>query len=299
MRARLKRRERMRRLTVLTVAAVLVVAVIVIGYFLSAIGNPNDTYVGKKVSSAVYQPLYQQATASAYGPANTTLLTAKSSPVHSYNGTAFTSGGKPVVVYIGADYCPYSAFQRWPLVMALMRFGNFSGLTYMLSSSSDVYANSPTFSFYGSTYTSNYIVFQGIEHETRTQGQILQAIPQNYSAAFSHFGGSYPFIDVGDRYVIEGSFYYPSVFGNDNWTQIVQAIGSNTQLANDIKASANVITALICRMTNGNPSSVCANPSITALNGSLPALVDYSPGSNVSLMAGTASSIAKPWARVQ
>ena len=40
-----------------------------------------------------------------------------------------TSGGKPEVLYIGAQYCPYCAAERWALVAALSKFGTFHGLS--------------------------------------------------------------------------------------------------------------------------------------------------------------------------
>ena len=38
---------------------------------------------------------------------------------------AFTVGGKPAVVFIGAEYCPYCASERWPMFMALSKFCTF------------------------------------------------------------------------------------------------------------------------------------------------------------------------------
>ena len=42
---------------------------------------------------------------------------------------ALTSGGKPEVLYIGAQYCPYCAAERWAMAAALSRFGTFHGLS--------------------------------------------------------------------------------------------------------------------------------------------------------------------------
>lgn len=55
------------------------------------------------------------------------------------NGTAMVINGKPTVLYIGAEYCPYCAATRWQMIIAFMRFGSFSGLEYMTSDPSDVY----------------------------------------------------------------------------------------------------------------------------------------------------------------
>ena len=53
--------------------------------------------------------------------------------------------------------------ERWALVLALSRFGSFSDLGLTTSSSTDVYPNTPTFSFHGSTYSSQYLAFDGVE----------------------------------------------------------------------------------------------------------------------------------------
>ena len=41
-------------------------------------------------------------------------------------GPALTSGGKPEMLYIGAEWCPYCAAERWAMAVALRRFGTFS-----------------------------------------------------------------------------------------------------------------------------------------------------------------------------
>src|SRR5712692_8559609 len=49
-------------------------------------------------------------------------------------GTLLTGNGKPEVVYVGAEYCPFCAAERWALSVALSRFGSFSGLHLIHSS---------------------------------------------------------------------------------------------------------------------------------------------------------------------
>ena len=44
------------------------------------------------------------------------------------SGTPLTSGGKPEVLFIGAEYCPFCGAQRWAMITALSRFGTFTGL---------------------------------------------------------------------------------------------------------------------------------------------------------------------------
>ena len=50
--------------------------------------------------------------------------------------TPLTDAGKPEVFYLGAEFCPYCAAERWPVVLALLQFGSFTGLTESHSRSS-------------------------------------------------------------------------------------------------------------------------------------------------------------------
>ena len=289
MRAHVKRRQRNRRLIMVAIVVVVGVVLVVGAYLLSTTGSPMEKLVGKPLSSADYQAMYA-ASQAGYGNVNKTLM----SKLTSFSGQPYMSGTKPVIVAIGADYCPYCAFQRWPLIMALMRFGNFTNLSYMLSSSTDVYPDSPTFTFYGSSYQSNYIVFQGYEQEDRSASP-LQTVPSNYSNVFQQFGGAYPFIDFGNKYVASGAFYYPDQMDGKNWSQIIQLLSSNNVLANQVLQSTNAITAGICKVTPNAPSSVCGSSSMKTLTAALAA---YHP-SGGSGAPGTALTNPQPQAGSQ
>ena len=73
------------------------------------------------------------------------------------------SAGKPEVLFVGAEYCPFCAAERWPLIVALSRFGHFTGFKNMQSAQLSVFPDTQTFSFVGSTYTSRYLAFTGVE----------------------------------------------------------------------------------------------------------------------------------------
>ena len=47
-------------------------------------------------------------------------------PIIKVTGPALTSNGKPEMLYIGAEYCPYCAAMRWSMAVALSRFGTLS-----------------------------------------------------------------------------------------------------------------------------------------------------------------------------
>src|SRR5262245_8480663 len=79
---------------------------------------------------------------------------------------ALTADGTPLVLYVGAEQCPFCASQRWSMALALARFGTFTNLKQAWSASDDVYPSTPTISFHGSTYKSDYLTFQAVELAT-------------------------------------------------------------------------------------------------------------------------------------
>ena len=180
--------------------------------------------------------------------------------------------GKPVVTYIGAEYCPYCAAERWGLAVALSRFGTFSHLSGTHSASADVYPNTQTLSFYGSSYSSPYVDFQPVEEATNQQvGGSYQAL-QTPTAAQSSLlttydaAGSIPFLDIGNKYVITGASYSPQVLQGLSREQIsAQLNNPSSQVAQAIDGTANYITAAISKVTGSRPSSVADSATIAAI----------------------------------
>jgi thiol-disulfide isomerase/thioredoxin len=185
--------------------------------------------------------------------------------------TATGATGKPLVLYIGAEYCPYCAAQRWPLIIALSRFGTFSGLKTTTSSSSDVYPNTVTFTFRGAAYTSQYIDFRGVETLDRDQNplQTPSATDQDLMNRYDS-GGTIPFIDFANHYAETGAFYSPETIGGMSWLALAQALQQpDSPQAKAIIGSANLITAAICKANSYQPASVCSTPSMQNIENGL------------------------------
>jgi Domain of unknown function (DUF929) len=188
----------------------------------------------------------------------------------SISGASLLKGpnGKPEVVYIGAGYCPYCAAQRWSMIVALSRFGTFKNLQMTHSSTTDVYPNTPTFTFYGSTYTSQYIDFVPVEETGQDQSTILQTPTvqqQNLLNTYdtSQYVGNQangiPFIDYGNRFISVSSAYSPQVLTAQSWQDIANALSDSTSTTTqNVVGTANYMTAAICTLTNNQPASVCA-----------------------------------------
>ena len=188
------------------------------------------------------------------------------------SGSTLTgAGGKPELLYIGAEYCPYCAAQRWPIIIALSRFGTFSGLTTTTSSSNDVYPDTVTFTFRTATYTSQYIDFRAVETLDRDQNA-LQTPSASDQSQLNRFdsGVTIPFLDFAGHYASTGAFYTPDVIGGMSWLAVADQLQQRVSAqAKAIIGSANLITAAICKMSQDQPGPVCSSATIQNLEKNL------------------------------
>jgi hypothetical protein len=187
-------------------------------------------------------------------------------------GSPLTSGGKPEMLYMGAEYCPFCAAERWAMVVALSRFGTFSGLSTVHSSSTDEFANTPTWTFAKATYTSKYLTFSSVETETnipsgqsyttlQTPTSAQQALLAKYDAppyVPSADAGAIPFVDFGNKYMLSGASYSPQVLQGKSWATIASALKDPTSpIAKAVDGTANYLTAAICKLTGNQPATAC------------------------------------------
>ncbi len=187
---------------------------------------------------------------------------------------ALTNGDLPEILYVGAEYCPFCAAERWPLVQALSRFGTFDGLELTTSASDDVHPNTPTFTFHGATYSSPYVSLVAKELYTniRVNGRYepLDELTTEEQAVFESHTEGFPFIDFGGRYVIEGATFDTNVLDGLSAGAIAAALANpESSVAKGVVGAANSITASICRLTDDKPSSVCTAPAVARLSAQL------------------------------
>jgi hypothetical protein len=200
--------------------------------------------------------------------------------------TATDANGKtvPEVLYMGAEYCPYCAAQRWSTIIALSRFGKFSGLGNMSSYSGDVYPNTPTFTFLKAKYTSSYVVFKTVElytnylnaaksfyatlqkPTTQEEMEITKYDTDKYITGLTaSTAGSIPFLSFGNKYLVSGSSYSPTTLAGSTRAEIAAALDNPTSpVTQAIIASANYQTAAICSLTKGQPGNVCSSSGVMA-----------------------------------
>ena len=189
---------------------------------------------------------------------------------------ALTVDSKPLIVYIGAEYCPYCAAQRWGLAVALSRFGTFTGLGETKSSSIDAFPGTATLSFHGATYTSQYIAFQGVETTSNVrQGDGYAPLDtptdaQNQLMKTYNPDGSIPFLDIANTYVMSGASISPEVLQGKAGIAIAGLLSTpDDPIAKAVDGSANAFTAAICDVTGGQPAAVCTSSAVTAYQAKL------------------------------
>jgi hypothetical protein len=301
-----QRRAEQRKRIYLAGGSILAVAIVVVAFVLIKLNSSGGTApiasngpTGTALSAVTKQVTGIPATVTdkvAGGGVNTGVFVATptssdvqsaASELGSYfatvNGTALTSNGKPELLFLGGEYCPYCAAERWAMVSALSRFGTFTGLTTTHSSTSDVYPDTPTLTFAKATYKSNYLDFTSVEEftnerlgnssNTNTAYQTLQTpttAEQALAAAYDP-DGAIPFLDFGNKYVEVGNLspLSPSMLAGKTWAQVAAAMNDpSSALGKALVGNANYITAGICKLTNNQPASACT-PAVQQLEANL------------------------------
>jgi len=249
--------------------ALLLVAVVIV---VSALAPSSPKPAGNSGSASSLTAYIQKgvavsdSTLEAVGLPGT--VTAPNSVPH---GTVLTEDGKPVVVFIGAEFCPYCALERWALIVALSRFGSFSNLGQKIASSStDVLPGLQSWSFKDSAFTSRTLAFapaeafSSIPNSTGDGYEPLQSLTPLQSKAWTTYGShGYPFVDIGGRYVALGASANPNVLQNLTLDQIASQLDDpSSVVAQAVDGTANYLTAAMCAVTSTAAAPICSSPFI-------------------------------------
>lgn len=182
--------------------------------------------------------------------------------------------GKPEVLYIGAEYCPFCAGQRWVVVAALSRFGEFSGLEESYSALDDVYPGTKTVTFRGSDFTSDHVAFTGVETQD-SEYQPLDTLTPDQEAVIGKYdappyvdaqsAGAIPFLDLGNDFVVVGATVPVDQMEGMTAAQIADATADpSTPIGATVLGSANLMSAIICDQNGGQPADVCGSAGVRA-----------------------------------
>lgn len=265
-----------------SVVAVVIVVVVALVLVKVTGGSSNSNANGQApVDSPAPTSLVAQVTAVTQAEANQVgVPSGLTAPKVATGQTALQKDGKPYAFFVGAEFCPYCAAERWAIVMAFSRFGTFTGLQQTTSSPWDTDPGTATFSFYGASYSSPDIAFDGIEHVsndtnglgTRTTKVQLTSQQSNlWSKYETHFGvqEGFPFIDFGNKVFIVSPSYNPAILSGLNQADIAAKLSNPSDpVTQAIVGTANYITAAICSVT-GSSNSWCSASAVTQASKSM------------------------------
>src|SRR6516164_10237559 len=194
-----RKAERRNRILI-TGGSTLAVLVIVLAFVIvkvsqgspSSSGNSSSTGTPLPASVASQVTGVPAATLDKVGQGAVPAFTQGKPPFTPGSGAPLTSGGKPEMLYIGAEYCPYCAAMRWPMAVALSRFGTLTPLHGIHSSSTDTDPNTATLTFYKSGYNSNYLNFTPVENQTVSHAPLQATTAQQQALWQKYDANSYP-----------------------------------------------------------------------------------------------------------
>lgn len=190
---------------------------------------------------------------------------------------SLTFDAKPGIFYEGAEPCPYCAAERWAFIVALARFGSWSGLGIDQSAADDVDPSTQTFNFLRATYSSPYVTVQTKEILSNHQlsngdyAPLEKPTPEEatlidrYTSAkyFPANPGYLPFLDFGNRVVISLSSFDPYLLHGLSREQIATDLSDPTSpVTMDIVAAANYLSAATCLIDGDRPAAVCKSPGV-------------------------------------
>lgn len=218
-----------------------------------------------------------------------------------------SNNGRPDFFYVGGEYCPYCGAQRWAMINALSRFGTFSNLSAIQSAEYNI----PTFSFYGSKYTSSYINFipreikSNILDDDQTGYTDLEKLTPEEQKIFQQYdsGQNFPFVNIGNLYTAVGASYDFTILLDSQQKPLPQqSIASSlgdpkSKFAQGILGTANYMTAGICSLTNQQPANVCNSTVIQQIEKDMSkapgAAPTATPGTTPTTVPGT-TPVATP-----
>jgi hypothetical protein len=264
-RAARKRAEARRRLLVPSAAVTAVLAIVVALVTVKLTAGPTYLVASEAPASAAVVRQVSTVPAAVLASVDPGQAVTSLEPVKT-SGPPLSIGGKPAIVFVSEESCPFCAAERWSLAVALSHFGIWSHLGTTTSSATDVYPDTATLSFRTAHYQSTELTLRTTEL-TDNAGRPLQAqtpldtsligtfdVPPYVNSADQ--SGAVPFLDIANRYVLAGAQYDPQVLAGLSAAQIASQLSNPASpVATAIDGSAQVIVAAINQVLHDQAAS--------------------------------------------
>jgi hypothetical protein len=261
----------------LVVLAIILVGALILVRQLNQTNDTADTETITPAPSSMVTAITHVPPAAVAAVGVTSPDSATTPPTSTGNASMWLSsdgaGARPVVFFYGAEFAPYAAAERWPVIVALSRFGTFGQLGLMQSSSSVAFSNTSTFTFWHHQFSSVWVDLQTVERYSSLDPTGIGYTPlqtptprQSASVAvYDNSANTFPLLDIANHFVLVGSSFSPSVLSGLSQSQIAGDLSSPASpVAQAVLASANEITAAICTVTGQRPAAVCSSRGVAA-----------------------------------
>jgi len=184
-------------------------------------------------------------------------------------GPPLTVDGKPAIVFVSEESCPFCAAERWAVTVALSHFGTWAKLGITSSAAGDVYPNTATLSYRSAVYHSAELTLLTTEL-TDNAGHPLQPQTPLDTELIAHFdvppyvnsadqSGAVPFLDIANQYILAGAQYDPQVLAGLSARQIASQLADpSSPVAQAVDGSAQVIIAAIDHVLRGHAAGSSA-----------------------------------------
>jgi thiol-disulfide isomerase/thioredoxin len=184
--------------------------------------------------------------------------------------------GKPMFLYVGTDWCPNCAAERWAIIIALSRFGKLESLEPLASGEGNI----PTYSFLNAKYSSEYLDFVPVETQDN-QGKPLVTPTAEQNKLIKTYNappytdprsqGSVPFVLIGNKQTATGALnQYTTLQGRSYENIATEVKNPNSDIAQNMVGAANYLTAAICQATENQPAKVCNADPVKQILSTLP-----------------------------
>ena len=263
-RAARKRAEARRRLLAPIAAVTAVVAIVVALVAVKLTATPAHLVASEAPASAAVVRQVSTVPAGVLASVDPGQAVTSLEPVKT-SGPPLTIGGKPAIVFVSEESCPFCAAERWSVAVALSHFGTLTHLGTTSSSATDVYPNTATLSFRAVRYQSTELTLRTTEladnggrplqPQTALDTRLIDTydVPPYVNSADQ--SGAVPFLDIANKYVLAGTQYNPQVLAGLSAVQIAsQLTNPASQVAQAIDGSAQVIITAIDQVLHGQPT---------------------------------------------
>jgi hypothetical protein len=193
------------------------------------------------------------------------------------NGSEVTSGGRPRIVWVGADNCAACAAMRWAALVALSRFGTVEGAGLTTSAVDQPYPGTVGPTFRGARFEGDTLAVTFYEAPTTGAPVEPSATSADRTLLRRYDAPPYvaddhprPFVLYAGQYVSAGSLFTPAVLDGLDAPAIARALHDPSSAAGEaVDGAANIMTAVLCVTTGGDPGAVCDSAGVRAARAAL------------------------------